>query len=1021
MPVPVSGILPVIVLLLAAIAAPSPAVTVIGQQGEYDLAVSFSPASHALTGTARITLPPGSGLGLDLGGLSISGLLLRHGDGRETSPVAGNGRIDLPAEPDMREMFVSYSMQATGAGDDVIDSDGIVLLGRWHPVPDRRMRFSLQARLPPGFVAISESDRFPLAVDGDTASASFSQPLQTLHFAAAPYAIDSLEVRPGLQVHTLFFPGERQLAASYLESAAGYLRRFERDIGPYPYNHYVVAANRRPTGLGLPTFTLLGQQVLRLPFIRETSLGHEVLHSWFGNSVEIDPTQGNWGEGLTTFLADHAFRSDHGEGAADRKERIVNYLSYAGGESAIPLSAFRSADHRQPQAEAVRAVGYNRAAMLFAELQAMLGNETFFRGIRQFYGRHRGQSASWNDLRLAFDQASSQDLAPFFADRLLRQDIPRLSVEDVDVRQTESGSRITFQLVQETERPFSLQVPVAVTTSGGAGSFIISSAAGRTPVSLTTDGLPLQLSIDPEYTFLRRLDPAELPPVWSQYLGAAKKLAVIESAEMKTTYQPLLDLLADDSWTVKLADEVRAGELAESAVLFLGLDHPVSRSLFARPASPATGFSLEVRRHPLNPGQPAVLVASTSREETAAAAAKLRHYGKYSRLHFERGRNVQQQIAETESGINLSLDRLPNGVVAAALQPFAGLVAGLADTRVVFIGETHTSMADHRLQLQLIEALHRQNPDLAIGMEMFPASSQAALDAWSSGDPAMDERDFLKASRYFQVWSQDYRYYRDIITFVRSRKIPLVGLNIDQEVTRTVFRTGSTEALPEVARKALPVDRDLSLPGYTDNLAAVHGMHQSGGHGNGPLAGFIQAQALWDEAMAENIAGYLKRHPDRRMVVLAGNQHARKDTGIPPRLARRLQLSQATVTSIQADGSAADLAATADFVFSPEFYQLPPQGMMGIVLESRQENGSSSLQVSDFTPQSLADDAGLRPDDILVAINGAPVPEMDDVRIALLDTRPGDRITAEIDRRRKDGTRQRHRLTIELIAPARHP
>nr|AOO54666.1 putative iron-regulated protein [uncultured bacterium] len=1020
MPVPVSGILPAIILLFTVLATPLPTVAQTGQPGEYDLAVSFSPSSHTLTGTARITLPPGSGLGLDLGSLVISGLLLRHGDGREELPAAGNGRIDLPAEPDRRQLFVSYSMQATGSGDDVIDGDGIVLLGHWHPVPDRRMLFHLQARLPQGFVAVGESDRFPLALEGDTASASFSQPVRTLHFAAAPYAVDSLEVRPGLQIHTLFFPEERHLAASYLESAAAYLRRFERDIGPYSYNHYVIAANRRPTGLGLPTFTLLGRQVLRLPFIRETSLGHEVLHSWFGNSVEIDPVQGNWGEGLTTFLADHAFRSDRGEGAADRKERIVNYLSFAGGESAIPLSAFRSADHRQSQAEAVRAVGYNRAALLFAELRAMLGDEAFSRGIRQFYARHRGQTASWNDLQLAFGEASGKDLASFFADRLLRQDIPALSVADVDIRQTESGSRITFQLVQETERPFSLRVPVVITTSGGTRNFVVPSAAGSTPVSLTTDDLPLQLSIDPDYTFLRRLDPAELPPVWSQFLGAAKKLAVIESTEAKILYQPLLDLLADDNWTVKPADEVKAGELAERAVLFLGLDHPLSRSLFARPAMPATGFSLEVRRHPLNPGQPAVLVASTSPEETAAAAAKLRHYGKYSRLQFERGRNLVQQIADAENGIVVILDRLPAGA-AAALQPFAGLVAGLADTRVVFIGETHTRMADHRLQLQLIEALHRQHPDLAIGMEMFPTSSQAALDSYSSGDPAMDERGFLKASRYFQVWSQDYRYYRDIITFARSRKIPLVGLNLDQEVTRTVFRTGSTEALPDGVRKALPVDRDLSLPGYADNLAAVHGMHQSGGHGSGSLAGFIQAQALWDEAMAENIAGYLKRHPGRRMVILAGNQHTRKDIGIPPRLARRLQLSQATVTSIQADGSAADLAATADFVFSPDPFQLPPQGMMGIVLESQQQNGSSSLQVSGFTPQSLADEAGLRQNDILVAINGTPVRDMDDVRIALLDASAGDTITVDIDRRQKDGTRQTQQLTIELTAPVRHP
>ena len=195
-----------------------------------------------------------------------------------------------------------------------------------------------------------ESDRFPLGREAGRFVATFNRPLQNLHFVAGPYVEDSLEVRPGLRVHSLFFAEDRQLAPSYLEAAAGYLRRYEREIGPYPYSHYLIVANRLPTGLGMPTFTLLGQQVLRLPFIRETSLGHEILHSWFGSSVEVDYAKGNWCEGLTTFLADHAYRADQGQGAADRKERIANYLSYVNKETAVPLSAFRSADHRQPQA-----------------------------------------------------------------------------------------------------------------------------------------------------------------------------------------------------------------------------------------------------------------------------------------------------------------------------------------------------------------------------------------------------------------------------------------------------------------------------------------------------------------------------------------------------------------------------------------------------------------------------------------------------------------------------------------------
>jgi len=61
---------------------------------------------------------------------------------------------------------------------------------------------------------------------------------------------------------------------------------------------------------------------VRLPFIRTTSLGHEVLHNWWGNGVYVDWERGNWCEGLTTFMADYAYKEEEGESAA-REMRLV--------------------------------------------------------------------------------------------------------------------------------------------------------------------------------------------------------------------------------------------------------------------------------------------------------------------------------------------------------------------------------------------------------------------------------------------------------------------------------------------------------------------------------------------------------------------------------------------------------------------------------------------------------------------------------------------------------------------------
>ena len=55
-------------------------------------------------------------------------------------------------------------------------------------------------------------------------------------------------------------------------------------IGPYPYTKFALVENFWETGYGMPSFTLLGPQIIRFPFILTSSYPHEILHNWWGNS-----------------------------------------------------------------------------------------------------------------------------------------------------------------------------------------------------------------------------------------------------------------------------------------------------------------------------------------------------------------------------------------------------------------------------------------------------------------------------------------------------------------------------------------------------------------------------------------------------------------------------------------------------------------------------------------------------------------------------------------------------------------
>src|SRR5262249_30790533 len=258
-------------------------------------------------------------------------------------------------------------------------------------------------------------------VDENTYRAQFEadHPAEGLELIAGPYAVEQRQ-SGAVALRTYFHPEIAELSSGYLDAAAGYVSRYSQAVGAYPYAGFSIASSPLPTGFGMPSLTYLGIDVLRLPFIRTTSLGHEVLHNWWGNGVYVDWQRGNWCEGLTTFMADYAYKEDAGEAAA-REMRLAWLRDFAAlpAERDRPLREFTA---RTPDASQI--VGYDKAAFLFLMLRDELSPPVFQAAIQRFYTEHRFRRASWSELEQAFERTSQRDLRAFFAQWLDRRGAP---------------------------------------------------------------------------------------------------------------------------------------------------------------------------------------------------------------------------------------------------------------------------------------------------------------------------------------------------------------------------------------------------------------------------------------------------------------------------------------------------------------------------------------------------------------------------------------------------------------------
>lgn len=957
-----------------------------------DLDVSFDTTNHALNGTARFALAPGEQANIRIDGLEISRFTI-NGTIQDI-PQDEDGMLTLPAGADSRKVDIAFTKKIDNAiaGDSMIDCRGIVLLDPWYPLPMDPAFISLSAAIPADFAAVAEADEISSRVDGTTKKVtfSFSHPLPFAHFIAGPYQVKEEKMADGTIVATYFFPEDQQYAQVYGEKTQAYLSRFTELIGPYPYKRYSVVENRLPTGFAMPTFTLLGQAVVRLPFITETSLGHEVLHSWFGNAVSVDYEQGNWCEGLTTYLADQAFAADKGQDVDFRKGQLIRYQSLVGLDNTMTVADFKDAGDFGFASQASRAVGYNKVSMIFHMLRKKVGDAIFYAALRDFYKENSFRSAGWNEIKQSFNKASGLDLSEFFNQWLLRADIPQLSVQKLQIEMKDGMPELNFELVQQNDSAYTFTVPIQVKNGREMLRQNVEVTSTRTPVSIKLSTFPPTMEIDPGYDLMRRLVPDELPAVWSRFEGGAEKIAVIEDGK-EDMFTPLFPMLAEMNCPVIKESELNEKDLGTKNLLFLGTGSKASLGLFARPIYPPTGFTLEVRENPLAPGLVAALMQAAGQEQVAAVVRKLSHYGKYGYLHFEDGRNTDKKIPETDYGIGYILDEPPRGAAVEKSLDFDAIMDRITDSRVVYVGETHVNQADHVLQLRVLQAFHQHHPELAIGMEMFNHDSQAALDAYIKGD--IDERQFLKDSQYFKNWGYDYRFYQDILQYARHNKLPVIALNLDKDVVSDTFKEGGIAGLPPEVKETLPVERDLSMPGYQERLAQVFQIH-SGPHftgHSGGIAPFLESQVLWDETMAKTTADYLAAHPTSAMIIIAGSGHVIKENAIPPRVARRIPVKQTVLLNVRPGELTPD---EADYVFFSEQIDLPPAPMLGVMLAEKEEGPT----ITGFNQHSGAKAAGMKENDVILAVDGQAIKTVDDIRIALLYKKHGGKVQVKARR-----------------------
>jgi uncharacterized iron-regulated protein len=340
-------------------------------------------------------------------------------------------------------------------------------------------------------------------------------------------------------------------------------------------------------------------------------------------------------------------------------------------------------------------------------------------------------------------------------------------------------------------------------------------------------------------------------------------------------------------------------------------------------------------------------------------------------------------------------------------QQLGELTGQLARNRVLFIGEVHDRLEHHRNQLNIIKSVYARYPDLAIGVEYFQKPFQPYLDDYIAG--RITERQMLVKTEYFKRWQLDFRLLQPIFRFARENRIPVIALNVPDEIHNKVFMGGMKSLSPgELAQT--PADIEPASASYLQRLKSIFNSHPA----SNDFDTFVEGVLLWDESMADTAARYLKAHPGSRMVILAGMVHVMYGDGIPERLDRRLGSDQSVVAINGSDFG--DYSGIADYqLMTKAGAELPKAGKLGVsIIDSPDAADAHGVRIGDISSGSGAQAAGMAAGDVIVALNGDQVANIFDLKSMMFDKQPGERVQVLVQRAGPGLSEQELRFEVVL-------